>query len=272
MNLILLLKAVVMGLVEGFTEFLPISSTGHLILVGDLMGLSDARSRVFTVVIQTGAMLAILGEYRARFVAIAKAPTRPDSLAFLANLAVAFIPAAIVGLLFGERIKDHLFRPIPVACAFIGGALIILGVERKNRAARVESVDAVTILDALKIGLIQCAALIPGTSRAGATIIGGLLIGLSRRAAAEFSFFLAVPTLLAAGAYDLWKNRAILSAADLPFFLVGSIAAFFAAHVSVRFLIRWISRRDFTIFAWYRIAFGLIVLLTHWLGWVKWTA
>jgi undecaprenyl-diphosphatase len=258
-----LLHALILGIVEGVTEFLPISSTGHLILAGDLLGANDERWSVFNIVIQTGAMLAIVWEYRARFFRI--------DVALYRNLIVAFIPAAVFGLLFSKIIKGYLFHAVPVALAFIAGGVIILLVERNPRArSRVENVEQMTWLDALKVGFAQCFALIPGTSRSGATIIGGMLFGLSRKAATEFSFFLAVPTLVAAGAYDLLKHRALFSANDLPMFGVGSVTAFVSAFVVVRWLIRYVATHDFKPFAWYRIAFGAVVLLTAYFGWVDW--
>jgi undecaprenyl-diphosphatase len=258
-----LLHALILGIVEGVTEFLPISSTGHLILVGDLLGANDERWSVFNIVIQTGAMLAIVWEYRARFFRI--------DVALYRNLIVAFIPAAVFGLLFSKIIKGYLFHAVPVALAFIAGGIVILLVERNPRAqSRVETAEQMTWLDALKVGFAQCFALIPGTSRSGATIIGGMLFGLSRKAATEFSFFLAVPTLMAAGAYDLLKHRALFSANDLPMFGVGSVTAFVSAFVVVRWLIRYVATHDFKPFAWYRIAFGTVVLLTAHFGWVDW--
>src|SRR5947207_7154867 len=259
-----LVFALILGVVEGITEFLPISSTGHLILASALLGATDERWQVFNIVIQTGAMLAVLWEYRARFFRI--------DLALYRNLIVAFIPAAVLGLAFSKVIKAHLFHAVPVALAFIIGGVIILLVERAALRPRIQSTQAMTWLDALKVGLAQCFALIPGTSRSGATIIGGMLFGLSRKAATEFSFFLAVPTLVAAGAYDFWKNRALFSAADVGTFTVGSVAAFVSAFVVVRWLIRYVATHDFRPFAWYRIAFGVIVLLTAYFGWVSWTA
>jgi undecaprenyl-diphosphatase len=254
-----LLQALILGIVEGLTEFLPISSTGHLILAGELIGASDERWNVFNVVIQTGAMLAIVWEYRARFFKV--------DIALYRNLFVAFLPAALFGLLFSKFIKSYLFHAVPVALAFIVGGVIILLVERKPRQhSRVETTGDMTWLDALKVGVAQCFALIPGTSRSGATIIGGMLFGLSRKAATEFSFFLAVPTLMAAGAYDLFKNRALFSANDLPMFGVGSAAAFVSAFVVIRWLIRYVATHDFKPFAWYRIAFGIFVLGTVYLS------
>ena len=268
-----LICALVLGVVEGLTEFLPISSTGHLILAGNLLGFSDDRSKVFYMVIQTGAMLAIIWDYRARFSAVITGLfSDPAAKRFAINLAVAFMPAAVLGLSFGKMIKSHLFKPVPVALAFVIGGLIILWVERKPRKAKVENVDDMTWKDALKVGFAQAFALIPGTSRSGATIIGGMLFGLSRRAATEFSFFLAVPTLIAAGAYDLFRNRTLLTADDLGVFAIGGVTAFVSAFLCVRWLIRYIATHDFTLFAWYRILFGGAVLLTAYAGLVNWSA
>ena len=257
-----LLHALILGVVEGVTEFLPISSTGHLILAGDLLGANDERWKVFNIVIQTGAMLAVVWEYRARFFRI--------DVALYRNLLVAFIPAAVLGLLFSSIIKSHLFHAVPVALAFIIGGVIILFVERKSFKPRVQTTQSMTWLDALKVGFAQCFALVPGTSRSGATIIGGMLFGLSRKTATEFSFFLAVPTLMAAGAYDFYKHRALFSSSDLPMFGVGSVAAFVSAFVVVRWLIRYVATHDFKPFAWYRIAFGIVVLATAYAGVVDW--
>ena len=257
-----LVYALILGVVEGITEFLPISSTGHLILASALLGATDERWKVFNIVIQTGAMLAVVWEYRARFFRV--------DVALYRNLIVAFIPAAVIGLAFSKFIKAHLFHAVPVALAFIVGGVIILLAERRSFTPRVEETRAMTWLDALKVGFAQCFALIPGTSRSGATIIGGMLFGLSRRAATEFSFFLAVPTLVAAGGYDLFKNRALLSAHDAPIFGVGLVVAFVSAFVVIRWLIRYVATHDFKPFAWYRIAFGLLVLLSAWAGWVDW--
>ena len=270
-----LLNAIVLGLVEGLTEFLPISSTGHLIIAGSLLGFVGDRAKVFEIAIQSGAMLAVVWEYRARFGhAIAGIASDPAARRFAANLVIAFVPAAALGFVLGKHIKALLFHPVPVAIAFIAGALVILWAERRQRArpesVRVTDVDAMTWRDALKVGLAQAFALIPGTSRSGATIIGGMLFGLSRKVATEFSFFLAVPTLVAAGAYSLWKDRALLSAADLPMFSVGFVVSFVSALLCIRWLIRYVSRHDFLPFVWYRIAFGLVVLATAWSGIVDW--
>ena len=270
-----LLNAIVLGLVEGLTEFLPISSTGHLIIAGSLLGFVGDRAKVFEIAIQSGAMLAVVWEYRARFGhAIAGIASDPVARRFAQNLVIAFVPAAALGFVLGKHIKALLFHPVPVAIAFIAGALVILWAERRQRArpesVRVTDVDAMTWQDALKVGLAQAFALIPGTSRSGATIIGGMLFGLSRKVATEFSFFLAVPTLVAAGAYSLWKDRALLSAADLPMFSVGFVVSFVSALLCIRWLIRYVSRHDFLPFVWYRIAFGLVVLATAWSGIVDW--
>lgn len=273
----LLLKAAILGVVEGLTEFLPISSTGHLILAGSLLGFSGEKEKLFDVAIQTGAMCSVIWYYRVRIAAVvAGLGTDPAARRFATAVVVAFMPAAVLGVLFGSRIKAHLFKPVPVALAFIVGGLVILWVERAHgrarRAPRVDSVDALTIADALKLGIAQACALVPGTSRSGATIIGGMIFGLSRRAATEFSFFLAIPTLIGAGVYDSWKYRHLLSADDLPLFGVGLVTAFFSALVCVHWLLRYIASHDFVAFAWYRIAFGAIVLVTAFTGMVDWVA
>ncbi len=273
MDFLILIKALALGIVEGLTEFLPVSSTGHLILAGALLDFNDAKGKVFELVIQTGAMLAVVWEYRRRFAAVLGGLTSQSSAQrFAGNVIIAFIPAGVMGLLLGKFIKSHLFAPVPVAIAFIVGAFIILWVEGKTRAVRIESVDDMSWLDALKVGFAQCFALIPGTSRSGASIIGGMLFGLSRQAATEFSFFLAVPTLVAAGAYDLYKHRDIFSASDLPVFAVGLISAFLSAYLCIRWLIRYVANHDFKPFAWYRIVFGIAVLITAYTGWVDWGA
>ncbi|MFT3962651.1 undecaprenyl-diphosphate phosphatase [Propionivibrio sp.] len=272
MDALLLLKALILGIVEGLTEFLPVSSTGHLILAGDLLDFNDDRGKLFEIVIQSGAILAVVWEYRARIAGVVRGLGR-ERLAnrFVLNLFIAFLPLAILGLLFKQAIEAHLFKPLPVALAFIIGALVILWAERREHTIRVPSVDDMTPLDALKLGLAQALALIPGTSRSGATIIGGLLFGLSRRAATEFSFFLAIPTLIVATVYKLYKDRALLSADDVGMWAVGFVAAFVSAFLCVRWLLRFISSHDFTPFAWYRIAFGIVVLVTWHFGWVEWT-
>ena len=273
MDPILLFKAFLLGIVEGLTEFLPISSTGHLILAGDLLNFNDERGKLFEIVIQSGAILAVCWEYRARLKHVFGNLHREASARrFVLNVGIAFIPLAVLGLLFGKAIKSTLFAPVPVALAFIGGAFIILWAERRQHTIRIESVDELTPLDALKLGFAQACALIPGTSRSGATIIGGLFLGLSRKAATEFSFFLAIPTLFIATIYQLYKERALLTFDDIGIWVVGFVSAFVSAFLCVRWLLRFISSHDFVPFAWYRIAFGMVVLLTWWTGTVNWTA
>ena len=273
MDLPLLLKALILGVVEGLTEFLPVSSTGHLILASDLLDFNDEKGKVFEIVIQTGAMLAIVWEYRVKFVGVIAGLARDRrARQFVLNLVIAFMPAAVLGLAFGSYIKAVLFKPVPVAIAFIVGGFVILWAERREHRITVESVDDMSWTDALKVGCAQAFALIPGTSRSGATIIGGLLFGLSRRAATEFSFFLAVPTLIAAGAYDFYKHRALFDAGDIGVFGVGTVASFVSAFLCVRWLLRYIASHDFTVFAWYRIAFGIVVLATSYTGWINWSA
>ncbi len=272
MDLTLLLHALILGIVEGLTEFLPVSSTGHLILVGDLLHFNDEKGKLFEIVIQSGAILAVCWEYRARIAGVLLGlPRDVAAQRLVINLFVAFLPLAILGLLFGKAIKAHLFQPVPVALAFIIGAFIILWAEKRPHRIRVETVDDLDVIDALKLGLAQALALIPGTSRSGATIVGGLLFGLSRKAATEFSFFLAIPTLLVATAYQLYKERALLNTDDLGMWAVGFIAAFVSAFFCVRWLLRYISTHDFTIFAWYRILFGVAIIVTWQMGLVDWT-
>ncbi|MBI3150361.1 MAG: undecaprenyl-diphosphate phosphatase [Betaproteobacteria bacterium] len=272
MDPLFLLKALILGVVEGLTEFLPVSSTGHLILVGDLLDFNDEFGKIFEIVIQFGAILAVCWEYRARLWRVARGlPQDPVARRFVLNLMIAFLPLAILGLLLHQAIKAALFKPVPVALAFILGGLVILWAERRQHRIRVEEVDELRPIDALKLGLAQAFALIPGTSRSGATIIGGLFFGLSRRAATEFSFFLAIPTLFAACIYEVAKNRHLFTDAKLGAFGIGFVAAFISAFVAVRGLLRYISSHDFSIFAWYRIFFGGVVLLTAWAGWVNWT-
>lgn len=272
MDTVLLLKSAIMGIVEGLTEFLPISSTGHLILAGSLLNFTGTKAQVFEIAIQTGAILAVIIVYwqkiRETLVAL---PSSRNAQRFSLNVLIAFLPAVVLGLLFGKMIKAHLFTPQVVATTFILGALVIFWAERRPQsAARIHSVDEMTAWDALKVGLVQCLAMIPGTSRSGATIIGGMLLGLSRKAATDFSFFLAIPTLIGAGVYSLYKERALLSAADLPMFAVGLVFSFISAWLCVRWLLRYISSHSFVPFAWYRLVFGLIVLATWLTGTVVW--
>jgi undecaprenyl-diphosphatase len=272
MDYILLFKALILGIVEGLTEFLPISSTGHLILVGDLLDFNSDREKVFMIAIQLGAILAVCWEYRRKIAEIVMGiGSEPSAQRFVLNLLIAFMPAALLGLLFIDVIKQYLFNPLSVATALVIGGIVILWAERRDHRIEVEQIDDMDWKHALKVGCAQCLALIPGTSRSGATIIGGLLFGLSRKAAAEFSFFLAIPVMFAATFYDVYKNRAILEFNDIGMFAVGFIAAFFSALIAVRGLIRFISNHDFTVFAWYRIVFGCVILLTAYTGIVEWS-
>ena len=273
----LLIKAAIMGIVEGLTEFLPISSTGHLILAGALLGFDDEKAKVFDIAIQTGAIFAVILVYwqkiRSTLVAL---PTDKQAQQFTLNVLIAFIPAVVLGLLFGKAIKANLFTPTVVATTFIVGGFIILWAEARHKnhpsAVRVQDVEGMTAGDAIKVGLVQCLAMVPGTSRSGATIIGGMLLGLSRKAATDFSFFLAMPTLIGAGVYSLYKERALLSVADVPMFAVGLAFSFLSAWLCIRWLLRYISSHSFVPFAWYRIGFGLLVLVTANMGWVIWAA
>ena len=271
---VLLLKAAVMGLVEGLTEFLPISSTGHLILTGALLGLDGEKDKVFDIAIQTGAILAVIIVYWQKISSTIKAlPHSAAAQRFAFNVFIGFVPAVVLGLLLGKAIKAHLFTPGVVASTFIIGGLIILWAERRPASTvRIHEVEDMRGRDALKVGLVQCLAMIPGTSRSGATIIGGMLLGLSRKAATDFSFYLAIPTLIGAGVYSLYKERALLSMADAPMFAVGLLFSFLSAWVCVRWLLRFISSHSFEVFAWYRIVFGLVVLGTSYSGLVTWVA
>ena len=274
MDIVLLLKAAVMGIVEGLTEFLPISSTGHLILTGALLGFDDDKAKVFDIAIQTGAILAVIIIYweKIRSTLVGLGSSR-RAQRFAANVFIGFLPAGIVGLTVYKAIKSHLFNPGVVAGAFIVGGLIILWVEKMAKPVpRIHDIDDMSGLDALKVGLVQCLGMIPGTSRSGATIIGGMLLGLSRKVAAEFSFFLAIPTLIGAGVYSLYKERALLSAADLPLFGVGFVVSFIAAWLCIRWLLQFIANNSFVGFAYYRIVFGFVVLLTAHFNWVQWSA
>ena len=272
MDILLLLKAALLGIIEGLTEFLPISSTGHLIIFGDLLNYNDETSKVFKIVIQLGAILAVCWDYRARLTKMVLGLSNDaSSQRFAVLLCIGFLPAAVLGLLFHSTIKALLFNPLTVATALIVGGIIILYVEKRAYHPRINSLDEMRWPDALKIGFAQAIAMIPGTSRSGATIMGGMIFGLSRKAAAEFSFFLAIPTMFAATAYDLYKNWGLLHAADLPVFAVGFITSFFAAMWAVKRFISFISNHTFVVFAWYRIVFGLVVLGTAYSGVVNWS-
>ena len=276
MDVVLLIKAAIMGVVEGLTEFLPISSTGHLILAGSLLGFDDAKAKVFDIAIQTGAIFAVILVYWQKIKGTAVAlPTQRQAQQLAVNVVIAFTPAVVLGLLFGKAIKAHLFTPTVVASTFIIGGFIILWAEarqaRAETAPRILDADDMTWTDALKVGLVQCFAMIPGTSRSGATIIGGMLLGLSRKAATDFSFYLAIPTLIGAGVYSLYKERALLSWADAPMFGVGLLFAFLSAWLCIRWLLRYIATHSFVGFAYYRIAFGILILVTAHYGWINWS-
>lgn len=268
----LFVKAAVMGIVEGLTEFLPISSTGHLILAGSLLNFTGEKVKVFEIAIQTGAIFAVILVYWQRLrETVLGLTSQPKAQRFALNVLIGFLPAVVLGLLFGKVVKAHLFTPVVVGTTFILGAFVILWAERRPQSTvRIHSVDDMSTLDALKVGLVQCFALVPGTSRSGATIIGGMLMGLSRQAATDFSFFLGIPTLVGAGAYSLYKARDMLSMADLPLFLTGLVFAFLSAWLCVRWLLKYVASHNFVPFAWYRIAFGIVVLVTAWTGWVTW--
>jgi undecaprenyl-diphosphatase len=275
LDITLLVKAAIMGVVEGLTEFLPISSTGHLILAGALLGFDDDKAKVFDIAIQTGAIFAVILVYWQKIRdTVASLPSSRQSQQFALNVLIAFIPAVVLGLLFGKAIKAHLFTPEVVASAFIVGGFIILWAERRQSAGgsavRIHSVDTMTAKDAIKVGLVQCLAMIPGTSRSGATIIGGMLLGLSRKAAIDFSFYLAIPTLIGAGAYSLYKDRALLAVTDIPLFGVGLFFSFVSAWLCIRWLLKYIATHSFVGFAYYRIAFGIVVLVTAWTKVVQW--
>lgn len=263
-------QALIMGLVEGLTEFLPISSTGHLIIVGDLIGFED-KGETFKIAVQLGAILAVLFEYRQRFVSVAVGViSEPKAQRFVLNLLIAFLPAAVMGLLFLKTIEAYLFNPISVATMLVIGGVLIIWAERREHSIRVKDVDDMTPLDAIKVGMAQMLALVPGTSRSGATIIGGLFIGLDRKVAAEFSFFLAVPTMVAATGYKLYKAREFLNLDDMALFAVGFVMAFFSGLLAVRTLVRYVSNHSFEIFGWYRIVFGGLILASWYFGWVSW--
>ncbi len=278
LDLVLFFKAALMGIVEGLTEFLPISSTGHLILANAMMGFSQAigseKAKVFEIAIQTGAIFAVILVYLQRLKdTVTGLGSDPKAQRFALNVVIGFLPAVVMGLLVGKAIKEHLFTPTVVATTFIIGGVIILIAERiaaRQPKARIETIDDLGFIDAIKVGLIQCLAMVPGTSRSGATIIGGMLMGLSRKAATDYSFFLGIPTLVGAGVYSLYKERAILSCDDLPLFATGLVFAFLSAWVCVRWLIRYVSSHTFVPFAWYRIGFGILILVTAQMGWVSW--
>ncbi|MCU1717204.1 undecaprenyl-diphosphate phosphatase [Pseudomonas sp. 5P_3.1_Bac2] len=272
MDLWVATQAFILGVVEGLTEFLPISSTGHQIVVADLLGFGGERSMAFNIIIQLAAILAVVWEYRQKILGIVVGlPKEPQAQKFTTNLLIAFIPALVLGVVFSDLIHEYLFNPITVALALVVGGLIMLWAERRQHQVRADSVDDMTWKDALKVGFAQCLAMIPGTSRSGATIIGGLLFGLSRKAATEFSFFLAMPTMVGAAVYSGYKYRDLFQASDLPVFAVGFITSFIFAMLAVKALLRFIAKHSYAVFAWYRIAFGLLILATWQLQWIDWS-
>lgn len=264
-------QAIILGIVEGLTEFLPISSTGHQIIVADLIDFGGERAMAFNIIIQLGAILAVVWEFRSKiFEVVFGLPTQPRARRFTANLLIAFLPAVVLGVLFADLIHEYLFNPITVAVALVVGGFIMLWAERRDHRIEVDHVDDMRWSHALKVGLVQCLAMIPGTSRSGSTIIGGLLFGLSRKAATEFSFFLAMPTMVGAAVYSGYKYRDLFQPADLPVFAIGFVVSFIFAMIAVRALLKFIANHSYAVFAWYRIAFGLLILATWQFGWVDW--
>lgn len=280
LDLSILFKAFILGLVEGITEFLPISSTGHLIIAGDLLDFNDDKGKVFEIVIQLAAILAVCWEYRKKLMTTVLELTgrnlhKPlaghlsNSHQFVINLLLAFMPAALLGLTFHDAIKTYLFSPLTVAVALIVGGFVILFIENRSLAsgagdASTNHIDNMTRKQAIQIGFAQSLALIPGISRAGATILGGMVFGLNRQTATEFSFFLAIPIMFAATAFDLLKSWKLLSTDDIGMFAIGFVTAFISALIVIKMLLRFVATHDFKAFAWYRIIFGLIVLFYFW--------
>ncbi|AMK31420.1 undecaprenyl-diphosphate phosphatase [Pseudomonas mosselii] len=266
------LQAIILGVVEGLTEFLPISSTGHQIIVADLIGFGGERAMAFNIIIQLGAILAVVWEFRRKILDVVLGlPTQVPARRFTANLLIAFFPAVVLGVLFADLIHEYLFNPVTVAAALVVGGVIMLWAERRQHRVEVDHVDEMRWSHALKIGFVQCLAMIPGTSRSGSTIIGGLLFGLSRKAATEFSFFLAMPTMVGAAVYSGYKYRELFQPGDLPVFALGFVVSFIFAMIAVRGLLKFIANHSYAVFAWYRIAFGLLILATWEFGWVDWS-
>ena len=264
-------QALILGVVEGLTEFLPISSTGHQIIVADLLDFGGERAMAFNIIIQLGAILAVVWEFRRKILdVVVGLPTQPSARRFTVNLIIAVMPAVVLGVIFADVIHEYLFNPITVAAALVIGGVIMLWAERRQHVIHAETVDDMTWKDAVKIGLAQCLAMIPGTSRSGSTIIGGLLFGLSRKAATEFSFFLAMPTMVGAAVYSGYKYRHLFQPDDLPVFAIGFVTSFIFAMIAVRALLKFISNHSYAAFAWYRIAFGLLILATWQFGWINW--
>ena len=273
MDLWTAVQALILGIVEGLTEFLPISSTGHQIIVADLLNFGGERAIAFNIIIQLGAILAVVWEFRRKFIdVVVGLPTQPQARRFTVNLIIAVLPAVVLGVIFADMIHEYLFNPITVATALVIGGVIMLWAERRQHVIRTETVDEMNWKDAVKIGFAQCLAMIPGTSRSGSTIIGGLLFGLSRKAATEFSFFLAMPTMVGAAVYSGYKYRDLFQPDDLPVFAIGFVTSFIFAMIAVRGLLKFISNHSYALFAWYRIGFGLLILATWQFGWIDWTA
>ncbi|ROL77035.1 undecaprenyl-diphosphatase [Pseudomonas protegens] len=273
MDLWTAVQALILGIVEGLTEFLPISSTGHQIIVADLLDFGGERAIAFNIIIQLGAILAVVWEFRRKiFDVVLGLPTQPKAQRFTVNLLIAFLPAVVLGVIFADLIHAYLFNPITVATALVVGGIIMLWAERRQHQVHAETVDQITWKDALKVGCAQCLAMIPGTSRSGSTIIGGLLFGLSRKTATEFSFFLAMPTMVGAAVYSGYKYRHLFQPDDFPVFAIGFVTAFIFAMIAVKGLLKFIASHSYAAFAWYRIAFGLLILATWQFGWVDWTA
>ncbi|KMM85151.1 Undecaprenyl-diphosphatase [Pseudomonas taetrolens] len=273
MDLWTAVQALILGIVEGLTEFLPISSTGHQIIVADLLNFGGERAMAFNIIIQLGAILAVVWEFRRKIIdVVVGLPTQPQARRFTVNLIIAVLPAVVLGVIFADMIHEYLFNPITVATALVIGGVIMLWAERRQHVIRTETVDEMNWKDAVKIGFAQCLAMIPGTSRSGSTIIGGLLFGLSRKAATEFSFFLAMPTMVGAAVYSGYKYRDLFQPDDLPVFAIGFVTSFIFAMIAVRGLLKFISNHSYALFAWYRIGFGLLILATWQFGWIDWTA
>ena len=267
------IQALILGVVEGLTEFLPISSTGHQIIVADLLDFGGERAMAFNIIIQLGAILAVVWEFRRKILDVVTGlPTQRNAQRFTVNLLIAFLPAVVLGVIFADLIHHYLFNPITVAAALVIGGIVMLWAERREHEVHAESVDDIIWKDALKVGFAQCLAMIPGTSRSGSTIIGGLLFGLSRKTATEFSFFLAMPTMVGAAVYSGYKYRDLFQPADLPVFAIGFVTSFIFAMIAVKGLLKFIASHSYAAFAWYRIAFGLLILATWQFGWIDWAA
>ena len=266
-------QALILGVVEGLTEFLPISSTGHQIIVADLLDFGGERAMAFNIIIQLGAILAVVWEFRRKILDVVTGlPTQRNAQRFTVKLLIAFLPAVVLGVIFADLIHHYLFNPITVATALVLGGIVMLWAERRQHEVHAETVDEITWKDALKVGFAQCLAMIPGTSRSGSTIIGGLLFGLSRKTATEFSFFLAMPTMVGAAVYSGYKYRDLFQPADLPVFALGFVTSFIFAMIAVKGLLKFIASHSYAAFAWYRIAFGLLILATWQFGWIDWAA